>query len=80
MKNSFVKITKTNESEGRNIRKFVQVQILSKSIKLQRDFDSDVLIMNLHTWRKLGKTMIKANKIARCVIEEKNKICRQINY
>ena len=67
-KESFVKIAKTDESEGWNIKKFVQVQISSKSIKLQFDSGSDVSIINLHTWRKLSKPMmIKTNKIARNV-------------
>ena len=71
-KNSLVKIAKTDKSEGRNIKKVVQVQILSQSIKLKLDSGSDVSIINLHTWRKLGKlTMIKTNKIARCVTWEK---------
>ena len=42
------------------------------------DSGSDLTIVNLHTWRKLGKpTILKSNKIASSVT---NKIRGRINY
>ena len=52
--NNALKNQKENELEGWNIWKFVQVQILSKNIKLQLNSGSDMSIINLHIWRKLG--------------------------
>ena len=40
--NYLVKVTKTDESEGLNSRKYVQVKILNKSIRLLLDSGSDL--------------------------------------
>ena len=50
--NNYVKVTNGDESDGRNIRKFVQVKILNKNIKLQLDSGSDLSIINVYTWKK----------------------------
>ena len=44
-----VKNTKSDEQDGLTIRKYVQVQILNKNIKLQLDSGSNLTIINLHT-------------------------------
>ena len=67
---SCVKNTKSDEQDG----KYVQVQILNKKIKLQLDSGSDFTIINLLTWKKLGKaTLLRFNKKARYVLWEKIK-------
>lgn len=69
---SRVKSTKIDEQDGINIRKYVQVKILNKNVKLQLDSGSDLSIINRHTWKRLDKpTMLKTNKIARTVTGEK---------
>ena len=39
--NNYVKVTNVDKSAGRNIRKFVQVKIINKNIKLQLDSKSE---------------------------------------
>ena len=52
----------------------MQVQILNKNIKLQLDSGSDLTIINLHTWKKLGNsTLLGSNKTARSVIRKRIK-------
>ena len=53
--NNYIKVTNVDESAGQNIRKFVQVKILNKNIKLQLDSGSDLSIINVNTWKKIGK-------------------------
>ena len=53
----------------------MQEQILNKNIKLQLDSGSDLIIINLDTWKKLGKpTLLRSNKMARSVTREKIKL------
>ena len=74
MVNSCVKNTKSDEQDVLNIRKYVQVRILNKNIKLQLDSGSDFTIINLHTWEKLETpTWQISNKMARSVTREKIK-------
>ena len=71
---SCVKNTKSDNLDGLSIRKYVQVQILNKNMKLQLDSGSDLAIINLHTWKKLGKpTWQRSNKMARSMTREKIK-------
>ena len=57
-----------------NTRKFINVKILKRNVKFQCDSGSDLTIVNLHTWRKLGKpTMLKSNKISSSVTGKKIK-------
>ena len=69
-KNNFsssIKNTKSVELDGMNT-KFMIVKILKLNVKFQLDSGPDLMIVNLHTWRKLGKpTMLKSNKIASSV-------------
>ena len=50
--NNYVQITNVDESAGWNIRKFVQVKILNKNIRLKLDSRSDLSIINVYTWKK----------------------------
>ena len=50
-------LLKTDESESLNSRKYVQVKIL-KSIRLRLDSGLDQSIINVHTWKKLGRGSI----------------------
>ena len=53
----------SNQKYKNNICKYVLVKILNKEVKLQLDSGSDLIIINLHTWRKLNKlTMQKTSK------------------
>lgn len=73
-KKSFVKVTKSNEPEIENIRKYVEVTINNRKIKLQLDSGSDLSILSLQTWKKIGKpTMMKTTKSARSVTGNKIK-------
>ena len=69
---SYVKTTKWDKQNEDNIRKYVPVQILGRKVNLQLDSGSDLTIINLQTWKRLGRpTMIKATKVARSVTGEK---------
>ena len=44
------------------------------------DSGSDLTIMNLHTWKKLGKpTLLRSNEMARSVTREKIKFKGELN-
>ena len=65
---SYIKNTKSDKLDGANTRKFVNVKMLNKSVKFQRDSGSDLRLINLHTGKRLGKsTMIKSSEIANSV-------------
>ena len=50
----------------------MHLKMLNKSVKFQLDSGSNLTLMNLQTWKRLGKpTMIKSCKIARSVTGEK---------
>lgn len=38
--------------EERNIRKYVQVKMFKKKVRLQLDSGSDISIINVQTWKK----------------------------
>ena len=68
---SYVKSTKSEDQQD-NIRKYVAVKILKKDVRFQLDSGSDITIINLPTWIKLGRpTMLRSSKIARSVTGEK---------
>ena len=68
---SSIEDRRLDEPDNANARKFVHVEMLNKSVKLQLDSGSDLTIINLQTWKKLGRpTMIK---FARSVTGEKIK-------
>lgn len=71
---SRIRITRTDQADETNIRKYVQVEMQNRKVKLQLDSGSDLTIINLQTWRKLNKpVMLKTDKIARSVTERKIK-------
>ena len=49
--NNFAKVTQAEDSEGLNSRKYVQVKILNKSIRLQLGSGSDLSINYVYTWK-----------------------------
>ena len=54
-----------DELDSANTKKFVHVKMLNKSVKFQLDSGSDLTIINLQTWKRLGKpTMVKSSKIS----------------
>ena len=58
----------------KNWWKYETVHILDKKVDLQLDSGSDLSIINLNTWKKLKKTMMrKTNKTARAVTGDKMK-------
>ena len=68
---SSIKNTKSVELDDVNTRKFVNMKILKRNVKFQLDSRSDLTILNIHMWRKLGKpTMLKSNKIASSITGE----------
>ena len=70
-KKTSIKLAKI-EPEEQNIRKYVQVKMFKKKVRLQLDSGSDISIINVQTWKKLGRpTMIKSRKTARSVSGEK---------
>ena len=65
---SYVKMTKWDKQNEDNIRKYVPVQILGRNINLQLDSGSDLTIINLQMWKRLGRpTMPKTTKIVRSI-------------
>ena len=69
---SYIKMTKWDKQNKDNIRKYVPVQILGRKVNLQLDSGSDLTIINLQTWKSLGRpTMLKTTKIARYVTGDK---------
>ena len=68
---SYVKTTR-NQAEDENVRKYVTVKIGDKDVRLQRDSDSDLSIINHHTCCKIGKQrMMRTKKVARSVTGER---------
>ena len=66
--NNYIKVTNVDESADQNIRKFVQVKILNKNIKLKLDSGSYLSIINVYTREKIGKPMLMViKKITRSV-------------
>ena len=71
IKQSRVKITQIDNQE-QNIRKYLYVKIQNKKVKMQLDSGSDISIINIQTWKNIGKpTLLKFNKIARTVTGRK---------
>ena len=71
IKQSRVKITQIDNQE-QNIRKYLNVKIQNKKVKMQLDSGSDISIINTQTWKNIGKpTLLKSNKITRTVTGRK---------
>ena len=61
---SYVKTTKWDKQNEDNIRMSVRVQILGRKVNRQLDSGSDLTIINLQTWKRLGRPMmLKTTKI-----------------
>ena len=57
----------------------MHIKMLNKSVKFQLDLGSDLILINLQTWKRLGKpTMIKSSKIAKSVTGEKSKFQEEL--
>ena len=60
------------EIEEEQKRKFVQVKINGKNVKLQLDTGSDISIVNTETWIKIGRPLLKkTEKVARWILGRK---------
>ena len=69
-----VRHTKSEDKSDKVVRKYIKVKILNKSVRFQLDSGSDLLIINLPTWRKLNRPIIKmTSKTARTVTGDKIK-------
>lgn len=72
---SRVNVTKSEEDQDRNIRKYLHVKMYNKKIRMQLDSGSDISIINTQTYKNLGKpTLLKSKKIARTVTGDKIKL------
>ena len=66
--------TKSEDESDKVIRKYTTVKVLNKPVRFQLDYGSDLLIINLQTWRKLNRPIIKMiSKKARTVTGDKMK-------
>ena len=69
-----VRHTKSEDKSDKVIRKYITVKVLNKSVRFQVESGSDLSIINLQTWRKLNRPIIKmTNKTARTVTGDKIK-------
>ena len=69
-----VRHTKSGDESDKVVRKYIIVKVLDKSVRFQLDSGSDLSIINLQTWRKLNRPIIKmTSKTARTVTGEKIK-------
>ena len=65
-----VRHTKSEDRSDEVVRKYITVKVLNKSLRFQLDSGSDLSIINLQTWRKLNRAIIK---MARMVTGDKIK-------
>ena len=69
-----VRQTKSEDKSDKVVRKYITVKVLNKSVIFQLDPDADLSIINLQTWRKLNRAIIKMiSKTARTVTGDKIK-------
>ena len=74
-----VRHTKSEDKSDKVDRKYITVKVLNKSVRFQLDSGSDLSIINLQTWRKLDRPIIKmTNKTARTVTGDKIKFEAEI--
>ena len=70
-----VRHTKSEDESDKVVRKYITVKLLNKSVRFQLDSGSDLSIINLQTWRKLNRPIIKmTSKTARKVTGDKIKL------
>ena len=73
-KKNRVRHTKSEDKSNKVLRKYITVKVLNKSVRFQLDSGSDLSIINLQTWRKLNRPIIKmTSKTARTVTGDKIK-------
>ena len=58
MKNR-VRHTKSEDKSDKVVRKYMTVKVLNKSVRFQLNSGSNLLIINMQTWRKLNRPIIK---------------------
>ena len=74
-----VRHAKSEDESDKIVRKYITVKILNKSVRFQLDSGSDLSIINLQTWRKWNRPIIKmTSKTARTVTGDKIKIVGEI--
>ena len=74
-----VRHTKSEDYKGKVVRKYITVKVLNKSVRFQLDAGSDLSMINLQTWRKLDRPIIKlTSKTARTVRGDKIKLGGEI--
>ena len=54
-----VRHTKSEDKSNKVVRKYITVNVQNKSVRFQLDSGTDLLIINLQTWRKLNRPIIK---------------------
>ena len=78
---NWVRHTKSEDESDKVVRKYRTVKVLNKLVKYQLDSGSDLSIINLLTWRKLNRSIIKmTSKTARTITGDKIKFWRRNNY
>ena len=75
-----VRHTKSEDESDKAVRKYITVKVLNKSVRFQLDSGSDLSIINLQTWRKLNRTIIKRTSKTAHGNWRQNKIWRRNNY
>ena len=69
-----VRHTKSEDTSDNVVRKYITVNVLNKSVRFQLDSGSDLSIINLQTWRKFCRSIIKlTSKTVRMVTGDKIK-------
>ena len=69
-----VRHTKSEDESDKVVRKYITVKVLNNSARFQLDSGSELSIINLQTWRKLNRPIIKmTSKTARTVTGDKIK-------
>ena len=69
-----VRHTKSEDESDKVVRKYITVKVLNKSVRFQLDSGSNLSIINVQTWRKLNRPIIKmTSKTARTVTGDKIK-------
>ena len=69
---NWVRPTKSEHKSDKVVHKYITVKVLKESVRFQLDSGSDLSIMNLQTWRKLNRPIIKmTSKTVRTVTGDK---------
>ena len=69
-----VRHTKSEDESDKVIRKYITIKVLNKLVRFQLHSGSDLSIINIQTWRKLNRQIIKmTSKMAQMVTGDKIK-------